>query len=1120
MALNFPTNPYVGQQYPAPNGIIYTWDGTKWNATPSPVTGNITFSNNTIGTNNLGNVYIDANNNLWEFNTQGNLVLPDGGGINYHCGSNALLGGTTAVTWGTLGNKNNSCGPTQIALGKYAGITNQCTCTVAIGTNAGSVCQNEYSVAIGICAGAINQGAFSTAVGPFAGINYQGSCAVAVGCSAAYGFVDTRILVDVCGSNITVDNSDQIVAGMMVIGNGIASGTSVTTLYTCNVIRLSSHPTSALIGETITFTGGQGYAGVAVGYAAGAVLQGACSVAVGHDAGNFNQGDRSVAIGAYAGIACQGHNAVAIGYSAGAYGQPNNSIMINASCADLTGTESGFYVDPVRNCTGNVANAVYFNTVTKELTYGPIAASTTSELVNGPYTFALTSSGQITMPCNTQLNSGGICARNAASLLFTTCREFGPTGPIIASSINMSAGNGGIGIQVVGPYAGGACGSGGPSIVNVGTENISGANGPGFAGMIASDPNVTSPYSVVVAGNNIIEIGFLQPCYVSTTNGYTVGVGVLNHTKSVNGLFVNEIQTVLNGGNATPAIVQMSDVGIHLNTNSANTQLPTNQLWWNVYGDLTANKNENSGSGVVQDAGGNVYVVGITIDTSQSAFYMSELLKYDSQGAMIYHKRWLDANNLPPCVYNQTIDIDANGKIWFLANNFAIDGFYVGSFNPSDGAIEQQYSYGIENIISKDMAVDDYGNQYVTGQYINNSNYYQVITKVNAANGAMQWNTVSNLVSTGYAVDTDIDGNVYVGGQYYDGTNYNPIIWKFDNNGALIWAKLLFTGYTNQPSSPVVQHLAIHNSNLYAVVDDSSASTTIVMCLTIDGATVVWNQIIGLFESTYGYDLSFDTYGYVYVTGTTGDVPAGANFYVAKLNALNGTPIWENTFGTYFAEGEGEPSPIYGSRIANVNNGLLVLTGYTTTDPQTGEYNTLPKFITVQLPTDNSLPYGQYGVFTLANASYISENSGEFLPVDVTSAFSFASQTLYDAPSTLNPVPFDVAEGYTNFNYNMVPPQPTVTITTGNAIAGGGTWTFDGRGSLTFPDGSRQISAYEVVNIDMDGGGASTVYEVSTLYAEGGTAANKFGPNDTSFNGGNAAVIYGAGSTTLNGGAA
>jgi hypothetical protein len=53
-----------------------------------------------------------------------------------------------------------------------------------------------------------------------------------------------------------------------------------------------------------------------------------------------------------------------------------NSIILNASGTDLPSTNSGLYIDPVRNDTGNVTNAVYYNTSTKEVTYGPAPGGT------------------------------------------------------------------------------------------------------------------------------------------------------------------------------------------------------------------------------------------------------------------------------------------------------------------------------------------------------------------------------------------------------------------------------------------------------------------------------------------------------------------------------------------------------------------------------------------------------------------------------------------------------------------------------------------------------------------------------------------------------------------------
>jgi len=955
--LNFPTNPYIGQQYNAPNGVTYAWDGTKWNVASKSATGNITFNNNTISTNNLGNVYIDLNCHQWEFNTTGNLVLPQGGTINYYCGSNALVGGGPGphpggkVSWYDITCKNGPCGPTQIALGMCAGNINQATNTVAIGSFAGSI----------------------------------------------------------------------------------------------------------------------------------------------------NQGNFAVAIGTNAGTTCQA----------------DNSIIINATGCPITTCQPGLYISPLNYYPGCVILfPVGYNFETGEVFVGAgYGGGGCCLLRNGCYIFKLNSCGTVSMPCNTQLNSGGIDARNAAALVLTTCRPCGSCGPIAASSINLSAGNGGVGITVVGPYTGGACGSGGPSIVTVGTENVSGANGPGFAGLVASDPTVTTPYNLGLGGNNIIEIGFATCCGVLTSDGYTLGLGVLNGNKTVNGLFVNGNTTVLNGGNTTPAIVSMTDTGISLNTNSACTPLPTTNWWWNVWGDLAASNNINFGTGVVHDSGGNVFVVGAIGDNSSGGLPSSMLLKYNQQGTLLYHKRWVDEYGGPPCVYNQTIDIDSRGTLWFLADNTTL-GFYVGSFSGKTGIIDQQYAYGVADIVGLDMSVDDHGNQYVTGNYNDNS---LVVTKVHAGNGAMEWNTVTNALtaSNGFAITTDTGGNVYVGGNYQDGESVSAAVWKFNNDGQYLWTKKVYQG--NVSTNIAVDGVEINDGNLYVLINEYDSEAIAVAKLDLEVTTAAWSRKIALGSTPQGYDLNFDNRGSIYVTGTFNDVPAGGNFYMAKFATDSGNLIWENGFGTLFAPGE---SIATGARTASVHNDLLVLTGLTYTDPLTGNLDSAPKVITFQLPTDNSLPAGKYGPFTLYPADYVAVDPAVITPVDVTNLFVFSSQTLTDHPSALNPLPLDYEQGYTNYNYDMMPPQSVVTITTGNAIAGGGTWTFDGRGSLTFPDATRQFSAYEVINIDMDGGGASTIYEVTTAYAEGGTAANRFGPNDTIFNGGNAATAYGPGATTINGGGA
>lgn len=73
-AIQFPSNPTNGQQYSAPNGVVYTWDGVKWlGAVVGNTINSIGFGSSTI--------YIS---------TAGNLVIPNNSIITQQDGSPAL----------------------------------------------------------------------------------------------------------------------------------------------------------------------------------------------------------------------------------------------------------------------------------------------------------------------------------------------------------------------------------------------------------------------------------------------------------------------------------------------------------------------------------------------------------------------------------------------------------------------------------------------------------------------------------------------------------------------------------------------------------------------------------------------------------------------------------------------------------------------------------------------------------------------------------------------------------------------------------------------------------------------------------------------------------------------
>ena len=193
------------------------------------------------------------------------------------------------------------------------------------------------------------------------------------------------------GSNLSIDangvlsaaassNDASTFTGVLPIAKG---GTGTTTVAGIkSAIGLSS--TSVAIGDQAGQTN-QADGGVGVGGGAGANNQGGSAVAIGYVAGYNNQGASSVAIGPNAAQSGQGSTAVAIGFAAGQNGQGANSVAIgsfagntqvaNSIAINATGmgtplnpTNSGFYVDPIRNV--STSNSLFYDVNTKEITYG------------------------------------------------------------------------------------------------------------------------------------------------------------------------------------------------------------------------------------------------------------------------------------------------------------------------------------------------------------------------------------------------------------------------------------------------------------------------------------------------------------------------------------------------------------------------------------------------------------------------------------------------------------------------------------------------------------------------------------------------------------------------------
>jgi|UPI000485B6B6 hypothetical protein len=200
-------------------------------------------------------------------------------------------------------------------------------------------------------------------------------------------------IVGVSGSKVigNISGSAANVTGIIPVANG---GTGVTSVASIKSVLGLNSP-SVAIGDQAGQTN-QGSSTVGVGGGAGATNQGGGSVAVGYVAGYNNQGNSAVAIGSNAAQSNQGTQAVAVGYAAGqngqgansvavgafaGNGQAANSIALNATGAALNPQTTGFYVAPVRNA--SESNSLFYNTTTKEITYGTAAPTGPLNLATG-----------------------------------------------------------------------------------------------------------------------------------------------------------------------------------------------------------------------------------------------------------------------------------------------------------------------------------------------------------------------------------------------------------------------------------------------------------------------------------------------------------------------------------------------------------------------------------------------------------------------------------------------------------------------------------------------------------------------------------------------------------------
>jgi hypothetical protein len=284
-------------------------------------------------------------------------------------------------------------------------------------------------------------------------------------------------------------------------------------------------------------------------------------VAIGNHAGNSYQGVNSVAIGKYAGATLQGANSIAIGANAGYTSQGNNSNIINATGANLDQTTANtLTVAPVRNDVSNIAEVMFYNATSKEVTYGNTISIAGNVQANN-----ITVTGAATGNLNVSTITGNLGFRSLASTY--TDDSASASGTIALAAVHALA------IPTI------AASNATVTVTTGATLYVAGAP--------ANSTNITTftnPYALYVAAGNSFFGGNIignlangnSSVKIPAANGNVNITAVGNTTLVITGTGANITGTLNVSGNANIGLGNVVWNGTNFRVNTTSIQLGAN----------------------------------------------------------------------------------------------------------------------------------------------------------------------------------------------------------------------------------------------------------------------------------------------------------------------------------------------------------------------------------------------------------------------------------------------------------------------------------------------------------------------------------------------------------------
>jgi len=491
-----------------------------------------------------------------------------------------------------------------------------------------------------------------------------------------------------------------------------------------------------------------------------------------------------------------------------------------------------------------------------------------------------------------------------------------------------------------------------------------------------------------------------------------------------------------------------------------------NPFWYNLFGDTGATGNNYANTAingsVVHDSGGNVYVLGSTINWNNGLGSNNLFLKYSPLGNLLWRRTWTDDNGLNCGSYNASlryieanVDLGTQDTILWAAQVPWDRISYIGTMD-MEGNLVDQYGNArlptrLDNFAVTDLEwtgnVDQVGDSAVTvvgQQYLPGPGYhFPAVAGVDLANAAVYADTTvmpdgTNLNygdtnnSPSYvnqfkavAVIPAWQSNPAVGalvGTYYDGTHSHAMVTVAPDAPPLTYK---LGGNYNNEDIIGEDICADANGNVYIIVNNVTSNYAMLIkasAYSLDESYTLFQLLVGSEnpnDNFYATAVTYDN-GYVYVLGQFyQDNIDDTDALLIKVAIFSGNIVWSRRIGS--TGEDGASISFLGGAGWESSSGISVYDNLITislaTESQTPNLGGAPEqnTVTLQYPVDGSIT-GTYGDFVISNfvPGY---NTGD-LNVTLLNT-SLGGEPVTDGFASLQATTAAVGTGWTNTQWDL-----------------------------------------------------------------------------------------------------